>query len=236
MQQRVNDLLTTYSSMNSFCMVFNPDLQIDVANNEERAILGKSPTLKVIDIAYGEGSAAQWLLPQVHDLSSYCGVKDLEARAARQMAEIIANEYSYLKATELMLFFYRFKAGKYGQFYGRVDPLIIMEALRNGFLPQRTAVIENREKEEYWKQRDQWAKTKMDPEKREQLLKNLEKQKMEEPYSKETAEQAKAIIGNTYNAPAHVLDHMRRLFRKNNGVTPEEYIEKSINTNTQNNM
>lgn len=174
LQPRANALRKSHSDLNAFCLVFNPDLQKAVARNEERAITGTAPTMKVIDIAYGEGSAAVWLLPQIHDLSSYCGVRDLEAKAAAQMAGIIASEYSYLKATEVMLFFHRFKAGMYGQFYGRVDPLIIMEALRNGFMPQRASVIEKLAREEKRLEREQWRKQAATPEEIEKIKVKLQ--------------------------------------------------------------
>lgn len=44
---------------------------------------------------------------------------------------MIAQTYSYLKVSELMLFFYQFKQGRYGQFYGAIDPLKIMCALQD---------------------------------------------------------------------------------------------------------
>lgn len=34
-----------------------------------------------------------------------------------------------MKVTELLIFFYRFKTGRYGHFYGSVDPMVVMEAL-----------------------------------------------------------------------------------------------------------
>lgn len=45
-----------------------------------------------------------------------------------------------------MLFFYRFKQGKYGRFYGVVDPLVIMTALQE-FLRERNEAIFDHEAE-----------------------------------------------------------------------------------------
>lgn len=45
------------------------------------------------------------------------------------LAASIYNEYAYLKLSEFMLFFQRFKLGHYGRFYGAVDPIRITEAL-----------------------------------------------------------------------------------------------------------
>lgn len=72
-----------------------------------------------------------WLLPQLYNLSEYCGVKNkLEGTPLLECASIIGNVYHYLKVSELMLFFYKFKAGKYGRFYGNVDPMIITSSLQ----------------------------------------------------------------------------------------------------------
>lgn len=53
---------------------------------------------------------------------------------------MIAIEYPYLKISELLLFFHRFKAGRYGHFYGNVDPLRITTALRE-FISERNNII-----------------------------------------------------------------------------------------------
>lgn len=45
-----------------------------------------------------------------------------------------------------MLFFNRFKQGKYGRFYGTVDPLVIMTALQE-FLRERSDAIVLHERE-----------------------------------------------------------------------------------------
>lgn len=55
-------------------------------------------------------------------------------------ARTISSMYYYLKVSELMLFFFRFKAGKYGRFYGSVDPMAITSALID-FLDERDSVI-----------------------------------------------------------------------------------------------
>lgn len=49
---------------------------------------------------------------------------------------MIAREYFYLKVTELMLFFVRFKGAHYGRFYGVEDPMVIMESIK-AFIEER---------------------------------------------------------------------------------------------------
>ena len=71
-----------------------------------------------------------WILAQLENLNQYAGTKNkMEPGQMKMLAEIIMTEYFYLKASELLLFFYQFKAGKYGELYGSVDPLRISSAL-----------------------------------------------------------------------------------------------------------
>lgn len=46
-----------------------------------------------------------------------------------------------------MLFFYRFKSGRYGHFYGSVDPLVITCSLQE-FINERGCAIAQNEQEE----------------------------------------------------------------------------------------
>jgi hypothetical protein len=55
-----------------------------------------------------------------------------------------------------MLFFFQFKSGQYGRFYGTVDPLIITEALK-GFCIERGKVIDRHDQEEKQRLREQAA-------------------------------------------------------------------------------
>ena len=87
-----------------FCKVFNPDLQQEVADNLDRAMFGKAPMLCTIDATYGEGSATQWIVPQLYNLCVTVGVKvKLDDTQLAELAQMIRKEFGYLKATELML-------------------------------------------------------------------------------------------------------------------------------------
>ncbi len=56
-------------------------------------------------------------------------------------AKIIVTEFYYLKTDELLLFFYRFSAGRYGQFYSYFTPSVIIRGLRD-FLKERARAFE----------------------------------------------------------------------------------------------
>ena len=111
---------------------FNPGVQRYCAANIDRCFTGDAPSLRQVRKAYGGDTLDSWLDIQLTDLVNFCGVKGKEefSRITDAVAAVIADNFGYLKLSELMLFFQRFKAGHYGHFYGTVDPLVITEALQ----------------------------------------------------------------------------------------------------------
>lgn len=111
---------------------FNPDVQPVCAANPAKCYFGKVPCLAAVCNAYGHDAALSWLEIQINDLANYAGsLHKLEARQSQQTASAILTGFPYLNAAEVLLFFARFKTGRYGRFYGAVDPLIITSALRD---------------------------------------------------------------------------------------------------------
>jgi len=133
-------------------LTVNPDTQSAFASKPEVSVMGDYPTLTDINAAYGNNMAQKWLMPQLADLSLYTGAKNLTQRQMLQLANIIATEYHYLKVTELLMFFHRFKAGAYGQFYGNVDPMVVTCALRT-FIQERNDIIARCEQEQRERER-----------------------------------------------------------------------------------
>lgn len=136
-----------FGTEENFLMKVSPDTQVFFGRETEKAIMGDYPTLNDLNKAYGQGFATDWLIPQLDDLSMHTGAKNLTERQQEQLAELIATEYRYLKITEVLLFFFRFKTGRYGRFYGTVDPMIIMCAMRE-FISERNSMIDAFEQQE----------------------------------------------------------------------------------------
>ena len=81
------------------------------------------------------------------DLSLCCGLKEDASREQLEFtATFIATDFHWLKTSELMLFFYRFKAGCYERFYSRFDPQAVLSSLRM-FLRERAKAYEMRNDE-----------------------------------------------------------------------------------------
>lgn len=125
--------------------------------------MGDSPTLTTVKFAYSQEIAETWIMSQIEDLNDFCGVKNKASNTQMEdLSRMIIAECHYLKVSELMLFFYRFKLGHYGEFYGVVDPHKIMCSL-NLFLKERFSEINKyeayRKNEEMKKKRELWEKT-----------------------------------------------------------------------------
>lgn len=151
-------VLKEYGNQMQFLSKLSPSAQKFAGRHPERAHFGNAPTLTIMNKTYGEGFAASWLLPQILDLVAFSNSKGTLNEAQMEfLAESIANEYYFLKASELLLFFYRFKCGTYGKFYGNVDPMAIMQGLEK-FMKERRDAHRHHEEEELRKERDELSK------------------------------------------------------------------------------
>lgn len=137
-----------YGTREQFLVTMNPSIQAVAAKHPDRCHFGTAPTLGMLKKTYGDSMAGTWLVPQLNDLAAFTNsTNQLNGQAVEFVADAIAQEYYYLKTSELLLFFYRFKLGYYGRFYGTVDPMIITMAIRE-FLKERAEAIRQREQEQ----------------------------------------------------------------------------------------
>jgi hypothetical protein len=126
----------------NFLKLFNPGKQAKYVRNELRCFSGYAPSIRRVSATYGDATAESWLEIQLQDLSQFAGCKEkMTLSQFEGTSRAILLNYGYLKVTELMVFFQRFKAGHYGKFYGVVDWLVITSALHD-FLSYRSAKID----------------------------------------------------------------------------------------------
>ena len=150
--------MKSYGTEVEFLTLFSPSKQSQYSLQEERCVTGKAPTLSQLKASYGENIAETWLVPQLFDLSEYCGCKEkISEGQIRELSRILAATYHYLKVTEFMLFFFRFKQGRYGKFYGAVDPLVITSAMLE-FIRERSQIIDKIESEKRKQDFEEWKK------------------------------------------------------------------------------
>ena len=86
-------------------------------------------------------------VPLIADVSLCCGLKEDASEDQLQLtATAILERYKWLKAGELMLFFFNFKAGFYERFYSYFDPQAIIRSMKP-FLQERNLAIDAYERD-----------------------------------------------------------------------------------------
>lgn len=91
----------------------------------------ESSPVSILDEVYGVGSSVSWIAQHIGELNAFSGSKNMDDEQIKMLARMIAAEYGDMKFSQVMLFFYRFKMGYFGKFYGKVDPMVITCALKD---------------------------------------------------------------------------------------------------------
>ena len=237
-----------FGTEKQFLETFNPNAQFDAVKNDFFCYFGNVPTLAHLNAAYISTTAQKWLVAQIFDLSEFVGVKDkLNENQLRQLAQIIVTQYPYLRVTELMLFFYNFKLGKYAEFYGTVDPLAITKSLREFMVERNVAKYNYERKMEALKEeqdkltaityKEYCEKNGIDPTRSiaskvlptdgcEHPQPTFFKAKPKEDNVDEVLKSARGTVDNVYGLDNEGQARMVDAFKKRYGMLPQDYIKK----------
>lgn len=111
----------------------------DIVQVPSECFRRESPTLVRIDITYGRGSSASWLYDLLQSMFIFFGVTSerFSKEQVFDLARTIASQYKTLKVAEILLFVARFKAGKYGKFYGDTSYALTVTDALNQFMVER---------------------------------------------------------------------------------------------------
>ena len=153
--QKVHNLTSRFQSYESFNQAFGPDTQAKMARDERHAIMADYSTLETLNFAFGTNAAAGWLNFHIADLNRFAGTKNLSDQQTKELAQIVAQEYKGTKFSVLMLFFYRFKLGDFGKFYGKIDPMVITCSLKDFIASCREKMFQYQEEEFLARQREE---------------------------------------------------------------------------------
>lgn len=138
LDKRKDEIIALHGDAKEFALRFNPDIQVSCALNLERSLTGNAPTLRQLEYAYGVKSIRAWFSIQLENLNKFVGVNNkMTVEQMQMLADIFIVKVPYLKASEILLFFYKFKSGDLGELYGSVDPLKLSTSL-NEFLKWRS--------------------------------------------------------------------------------------------------
>ena len=129
--QKVNNLKRKYPSFDDFCLVYSPYRQDEFAIDERKTIMEDYSSISILDLAYASGCTASWVGFALAELNTFSGTKNIDDKQTKSLARLIAREYKDMKISIFQLFFFRFKCGDFGKFYGKVDPMAITCALKD---------------------------------------------------------------------------------------------------------
>lgn len=109
--------------------------------------MASCPTLAAYDRIYGEGCAEDWICMQITVLFAASSSREKGlADGIRLFSSAFAGEVRQYKLSELMLFFARYKAGKYDNSYASFDAKRIGNAFFKEFLRERVHEIDRCER------------------------------------------------------------------------------------------
>ena len=152
--RQLMEMRQRWDTRNSLLQTFHVDRQMELTKDPERCFFQNAPTLWIVNIGYGFGTAQEWLAYQIADLSEFSGARDkITDRQLDQIIQLITDDYGFLNMAEIMLFCRRFKKGSYDKFYGSVDPIAIMKGL-NEFVRERNEAYAKRERTQ--QERKEW--------------------------------------------------------------------------------
>ncbi|HZK28128.1 MAG TPA: DUF6633 family protein [Thermoclostridium sp.] len=142
LDNKKQEIIAAHGNIKEFGIRFNPDIQIAAASNLERSFFGEAPTLRQLEYAYGIKGVRAWFSIQLENLNKFTGVSNKMTFEQMQMlTDVIVTKAPYLKASEILVFFHKFKSGDLGEFYGNVDPLKLTGAFGQ-FLAWRSTEID----------------------------------------------------------------------------------------------
>ncbi len=151
---KLRNYLSKFGTVEGLMAAFSPDRGAQFAQFPERCIMGDCPTLSEMARMYSQKKAASWLEIQLRDAGEFSGAREkLRIPQLMESAKVILSSFYFLKLSEVMLFFFQLKGGRYGKFYGSVDPMMICEAMRS-FIQYRGGVIEKAEQEQAHESRE----------------------------------------------------------------------------------
>jgi len=155
---RNEQLLKRYGDYKELLTLYNPDHMAVFASAPYGGFDQESPMLMELQECWGVNVARSWLKNFVLMLQSYCNIAQLlDERQMKLFIDMFLHGHSYLKMSEVMIFFFKMMHGEYGQFYGAADPMQIFSFL-DKFLAERNSrltMLEDHKAEQERRLRDE---------------------------------------------------------------------------------
>ena len=135
--------MTKWKNRSEVERVFSPSHWGYVLQNPEKAYMADCPSLMQYDALYGNGSSELWIDMQVSCIFGASNSKEKGvADGIRLFCQSFAAEAKVYKLSELMLFFARYKAGKYDNSFASFDARRIGNAFFKEFKTERECELD----------------------------------------------------------------------------------------------
>ena len=133
------EIVQRYGNFRQFSSRFSYVAMNDIVKNPIECFRRDSPTLVRIDITYGDEASATWLYDVLQGMFLFLGVNNdkFKREQVYDLARTVTSQFKTLKVAEILLFVSRFKAGKYGRFYGGDSYALIVTEAMNQFMEER---------------------------------------------------------------------------------------------------
>lgn len=143
MKRETTAYLTKWKNRSEIEVQFAPKHWGYALSNPDKAYTADCPTLMDYGKLYGTNCPSDWIYLQVLALYGASASKDKGiADGIVLFAQSFAQEVKTYKLSELMLFFARYKAGKYDNSYASFDARRIGNAFFNEFLKDRNRELD----------------------------------------------------------------------------------------------
>lgn len=144
-----NEIIQRYGGFQQFSNRFSYARMNDIVKNPIDCFRRDSPSLVRIDITYGDEASATWLYDVLQGMFLFLGVNNdkFKREQVYDLARTITSQYKTLKVAEILLFVSRFKAGKYGRFYGGDSYALVVTEAINQFMVERGNYYDEIERE-----------------------------------------------------------------------------------------
>lgn len=218
-----------------FKNIYSPTNQLAVISNRSACFFGHYPTLDQINMHYNSYVAQDWLIDQLVDFNCYSiELEPMDSNQLETLSFMIVDKFGYLKVTELLLFFYEMKSGTYGNFFGKMTPMRIMEFLHSFVEVTRKEANEKRFKDAedlYYKEREQYVS--YQPERLKRIEDALSQRQPKKKHRTENKVDStvfasiNSFLSNAYGLTDVEKKEYEEAFKKNHGCSIQEYIKRN---------
>lgn len=130
---RLRVLYNSYPTPQSLFVAYSRDMQVPLIGIEHSALAMREDVPTLFDVAnlYAETNAISWLKIQFATISDFAGANNkMNAMQLETLARMVLTQYQHYNLAEIAHFIGRFNAAFYEEFYGSVDPVKIMKAMK----------------------------------------------------------------------------------------------------------